>query len=115
LVSAAPTGGWRAVTLLSEAIDGPIELALVKPGAALEQATRRLPVVSIYNRWLDDHRISYCLHHRCEIYDVATDTTTRIEAAADVDSTVAPDENSMLHEEQRGTVTRHLITNFDQR
>jgi hypothetical protein len=117
LVAVAPTGGWRAITVMKKELGMGAELLLVPPGTALDQPRRRLDVDSIYNRWLDDHRISYCVQDHCEILDVTTDQITSLPLFSSnaLMATVTPDGTRVLESIALSHVTRHIITNFGDR
>lgn len=115
LVSVAPDGGWRAVTVRKSVTEA--ELQLVPPGAPLDRPRVRLQVASTHNRWLDDHRIGYCTDDECRIYDVTTDRATDVAKAPAMAlmSTFALDGAHILSCQTVGHVTRHVIVNFGDR
>ena len=115
LVSPAPSGGWRAVT-----VPGPhwrTELRLVPPGSPLETPRETLAIVSAQVTWLDDHRIGYCRASdgACVIHDLASGAVTSLGAAGSYMATVARDGVRVFDMEMVGRVTHHVITNFDRR
>lgn len=118
LISVAAPGGWRAVTVYADKryAQG-AELYLVPPGEPVATASWHFPVTSMQNRWLDDHRIGYCLPDRCEVLDVTTHATTklRLEDNSAGPPSVMADGTHVLDSVISGRVTRHIITNFDQR
>jgi Tol biopolymer transport system component len=115
LVTVAPDGGWRAVTVRKSVVKA--ELLLVPPGAPLDQPRARLPIASGYNRWLDNHRIGYCADDACRIYDVTTDAPTDVAHSTGMAlmSSFAPDGVHILSSQTVGHVTRHVIANFGDR
>ena len=69
-----------------------VTLDLIPPGQPLDHPARSIEVASIYNEWLDDHRIGYCIPMECQILDVATGAIVwRRSGIGDLMSAFAPD------------------------
>ena len=118
LVSVAPTGGWRAVTVYDDTIlyTG-AQLVVVPPGGTLDHPAHRIDVSSIHNVWLDDHRIGYGAGDHAEVLDVRTGAITTLPAHDTWPFTVsvAPDGEHVLGSIVDAHFTRHVITNFGDR
>ena len=118
LVTVAPSGGWRAVTVLfaKSGGDAPARLLLIPPGAALSAPSRELEVGSVYNLWLDAHRIGYCGDGRCHVLDVATGVAQDVPAYPrfyEHGAIVTPDGAHIVDSEVVSRITRHAVVNFD--
>jgi hypothetical protein len=120
LVTVAPSGGWRAVTLLFAKTGGntSARLLLIPPGAALSAPRTELAVSSVYNLWLDDHRIGYCNDGSCHVLDVTAGTTEDVPVYPkfyEHGAVVTPDGKHIVDSFEVARITRHAITNFDAR
>ncbi|HSD87998.1 MAG TPA: hypothetical protein VLB44_10810, partial [Kofleriaceae bacterium] len=120
LVTVAPTGGWRAVTILFQrtGVDARSRLLLVPPGAPLSAPSKELSVGSIYNMWIDDHRIGYCVEQACHVLDVVTNAVEDVPAYPDFydhGAIVTPDGKHIVDSLTITRVTRHELLNFDVR
>lgn len=117
LVSVAVPGGWRAITTYGGKLIGEgAELYLVPPGAPLDRTDRHFHVASVYNRWLDDHRIGYCLVDHCEVLNVMTGEVVKLPTgnSAGLMASVL-DDSHVLDSMFEGQVSHHIITNFGTR
>ena len=120
LVTVAPTGGWRAVTILFQrsGVDARSRLLLVPPGAPLSAPSKELSVGSIYNMWIDDHRIGYCVEQACHVLDVVTNAVEDVPAYPDFyehGAIVTPDGKHIVDSLTITRVTRHELLNFEVR
>jgi len=117
-VTVAPSGGWRAVTVLFTKSGGEssARLRLIPPGAALSAPSKEVAVGSVYNLWLDAHRIGYCDELGCHVLDVTTDATTDVPAYPsyyDHGAIVTPDGQHIVDSLVVSRITRHVLANFD--
>jgi Tol biopolymer transport system component len=118
IVTVAPDGGWRAVTILFErsGAESRSRLQLIPPGTPLSAPSHELETGSVINPWLDDRRISYCVAAGCRILDVVAGTTTEVPAWANFYQRLAivmPDGKRVVDSLTVSRLTRHLVTNFD--
>jgi Tol biopolymer transport system component len=118
LVTVAPSGGWRAVTVLfaKTGSEAPARLLVVPPDTPLSAPTRELAVSSVYNLWLDDHRIGYCAEGACHVMDVITGATEDVPVYPkfyEHGAIVTPDGKHIVDSLEVSRITRHVLANFD--
>ncbi|HET9988480.1 MAG TPA: hypothetical protein VFQ65_08165 [Kofleriaceae bacterium] len=110
LVTAAPDGGWRAVTSYDATTN---RVSLVPPGRSLDQPSRTLEVQSTYNRWLDAHTLAYCAD-KCVELDVSTGAVTTIGDGSFL-ATETDDHQLIDFNWEEGQASMRVITNFGDR
>jgi len=112
LVIPAPSGGWRMVQIPGEAAT--FRILLIPPGTPLSAPARELTVVSIYNSWIDDHRIAVVRDHQFQIVDATTGEITVVAARRSLTpvSVLAADGLHWATIERVRSVARYAITNF---
>jgi len=92
-------------------------LLLVPPGAPLSAPAREVTVASIYNAWIDDHRIAVARDGQFQIIDVTTGAVTVVARHPHVwpVSMLAADGVHWATVDRSRSVARHAITNFADR
>jgi hypothetical protein len=106
------SSGWRAITTFANANHKHPQLTLEGP----DGRTQTFDVHSLFNRWLDDHRVTYCLKD-CRVLDVLTNQTTVLAPSTAVDGILAvvTDDLRIVDWAHQAASTLHAITNFADR
>jgi hypothetical protein len=115
MIVPSPVGAWR---LALSTVDGGIVYFLIPPGAALADARLQLPAGTRGARWSSDGR-AVIYHDQREVRRrwIASGVDERLYAGngAIYFIDLSPDGETLFVVHNRGSVQRHVITNFDAR